>query len=51
MCLFTDFSSELRYEMNDFGIGVMGNDQPCVIPGLYGYEAADRLSFSILLFK
>lgn len=50
-CLFTDFSSVLRYEMNDCGIGVMGNYQPCAIPSWDGYEATDRLSLSILLFK
>lgn len=50
-CLFTDFSSAIRYRISDFGIGAMGNYQLCMVPSWDGYEATDRMSFSILFFK
>jgi hypothetical protein len=50
-CLFTDFSSAFRYRISEFGIGAMANYQLCAIPSWDGYEATDRISFSILLFK
>ena len=49
--LFTDFSSRFRYRFKSFGLEAIVNYQLCLIPSWSGYEATDRLAFSLAIFK
>ncbi|MEO7424455.1 MAG: hypothetical protein ABI036_04660 [Fibrobacteria bacterium] len=49
--LFTDFSSRFRYRFKRFGFEAIVNYQLCLIPSWSGYEATDRLAFSLGIFK
>lgn len=43
-CLYTDFSSALRYKINGVGIGVMGNYQLGMLPSWDGYPPARAIT-------
>lgn len=49
--LFADFSGRFRHRFHSFGLEAIANFQLCLIPSWSGYEATDRISVSLGIFK
>lgn len=50
-CLYADMAAMARYRFEGFGVGVLANYQMGILPSWEGYEATDRLSLAMVLFK
>lgn len=50
-CLFTDYSVMWRYHFEKMGVGLLSHFQWGVLPSWDGYEATNRISLSMLIFR